>query len=83
MIYGTLLKKLKTIDIYIDSREHHPHITIARARRKCDRKGLLEFVGRNSATEFGRFLCGEVKLKSSTLTEKGPIYKELYTKVLE
>jgi 2'-5' RNA ligase len=82
-IYKTLFKKLKTINVKIDSRDYHPHITIARARHKCDKKQLLEFIDRNSDTEFGRFLCSEIKIKSSVLTNDGPIYTNLYTKALD
>jgi 2'-5' RNA ligase len=82
-IYKTLFKKLKTINVKIDSRDYHPHITIARTRHKCDKRQLLEFIDRNSGIEFGRFLCGEIKIKSSILTNDGPIYSDLYTKALD
>ncbi len=72
LIYRALFKRIKLIVEGIDSREYHPHITIARTRPRCDIVQLSDFISRNSGREFGRFLCSEIKIKSSTLTDKAP-----------
>ncbi|MCD6370381.1 MAG: RNA 2',3'-cyclic phosphodiesterase [Thermoplasmata archaeon] len=50
-----------------------PHLTIARAKGPVSIKNLERFKG----TKFGEVEVKEIKIKKSTLTPKGPIYKDL------
>lgn len=50
-----------------------PHLTVARVKGRIEIKNLEKF--RN--LEFGEITVEEIKIKKSTLTEKGPIYEDL------
>jgi 2'-5' RNA ligase len=58
-----------------------PHLTIGRLRKdRINYKNLnvlKNLFNENKETPFGSFSIGEVKLKRSTLTPKGPIYTDL------
>jgi 2'-5' RNA ligase len=54
-----------------------PHLTIARVRSQKFRKYLLDFQKRHEREEFGKFEVAQIKLKSSVVTGKGPIYKDI------
>lgn len=60
-----------------DEREYHPHITLARVRSGRNRDTLVSFVVANGARDFGKAHLVALKLKSSTLTPKGPIYNDV------
>ncbi len=45
-VYVALLKRFKATGADIDTREYHPHITIARARHRCDKKQNLRLCGK-------------------------------------
>jgi RNA 2',3'-cyclic 3'-phosphodiesterase len=60
-----------------DDREYHPHITLARVRSGRNREKLASFISLNAAREFGKAHLVALKLKSSTLTPRGPIYNDV------
>ena len=51
-----------------------PHITIGRAKAKVE---IANFLRKYKDTDFGKFTVDEIKLKKSTLTQKGPIYEDV------
>ncbi len=60
-----------------DDRDYHPHITLARVRSGSNREALASFLLANATREFGTTHLGSLKLKSSTLTPRGPIYNDV------
>ncbi|MDG6924966.1 MAG: RNA 2',3'-cyclic phosphodiesterase [Nitrososphaerota archaeon] len=60
-----------------EEREFRPHITIARVRSPRNLDSIVSFVRENAAREFGRTRIASLKLKSSLLTPKGPVYSDL------
>ena len=59
--------------------EAKPHLTIARVRTPKDKAGIIDFVNKNKHLWFGKMIIDEIKLKKSTLTPRGPIYRDLRT----
>jgi len=59
-----------------DDRPFRPHITLARVRSGRNLRELTRVLGQLAGTEFGTVGLREVKLKSSTLTPNGPIYRD-------
>jgi len=59
-----------------DDRPFRPHITLARVRSGRNVHELTEILGRMAGMEFGKVSLREIKLKSSTLTPSGPIYRD-------
>ena len=59
-----------------DDRPFRPHITLARVRSDRNLRQLTEVLRRIAGTEFGTVGLREFKLKSSTLTPNGPIYRD-------
>lgn len=60
-----------------DERGFQPHVTLARVRSERNRDALVSLIRRNSEREFGKTRLVELKLKSSVLTPKGPIYNDV------
>jgi RNA 2',3'-cyclic 3'-phosphodiesterase len=60
-----------------DEREYHPHITVARVRSPRNHEALAALLRQCSAREFGRTPITALKLKSSTLTPRGPTYRDV------
>jgi 2'-5' RNA ligase len=60
-----------------EGREFQPHITIARVRSPRNLERLASFVQENASREFGRTRIAGLKFKSSVLTPKGPVYRDL------
>ncbi len=54
-------------------REYVPHLTVARAKGKVRIKNIEDFKN----LEFGEVSVDKIKIKKSTLTDKGPIYEDL------
>lgn len=74
------LSKLTTLE----EREFSPHVTIARLKR-FDRdamKSAVDFINRYKDYDFGSFKCDSVRLKSSVLTQTGPVHTDLYVREL-
>jgi len=59
-----------------DDRPFRAHITLARVRSGRNMRELTEVLRQIAGTEFGKVGLREIKLKSSTLTSNGPIYKD-------
>ena len=76
---GETKKLMKCIDDRISvfgfkkEKEYIPHITIARAKGKIRIINGEDF----KDTVFGEMKVEEIKIKKSTLTDKGPIYEDL------
>ena len=66
----------------IERRQYSPHLTIARVRSGRSRTELMNLVNQQSDYDFGWITAKNIKLKQSTLTPKGPIYKDLKIKAL-
>ncbi len=60
-----------------DERRYHPHITVARVHSPKNKDALVKLIRDRSDTDFGRTEITTLKLKSSTLTPKGPIYRDV------
>ncbi len=56
---------------------YHPHITLARIRSERGKQELLGYLERNRERMFGASHLRTLKLKSSTLTPRGPTYSDL------
>ncbi|MDV3293160.1 MAG: RNA 2',3'-cyclic phosphodiesterase [Nitrososphaerales archaeon] len=60
-----------------DRRPFQAHITVARVRPGPSRQNLEALIRANIDRPFGGVRLSEFKLKSSTLTPKGPIYSDV------
>jgi 2'-5' RNA ligase len=60
-----------------EDHRYHAHITIARVKSARNRDALISFVTKNGEIDFGRTKLDTIKLKSSVLTPRGPIYKDI------
>jgi RNA 2',3'-cyclic 3'-phosphodiesterase len=60
-----------------DDRRYHPHITVARVRSPRNVAALAGAIRADASKEFGRSEVTVLKLKSSTLTPSGPIYRDV------
>ena len=59
-----------------DDRPFRPHITLARVRSARNLRELTEVLSQIARMKFGAASLREIKLKSSTLTPNGPIYRD-------
>lgn len=73
---GTVVRALDGVG-KPEEREFRPHLTIGRVRSPRNLDQLAGFVRNNTARDFGRTRIASLKLKSSLLTPKGPIYNDL------
>ncbi len=60
-----------------DSRPFQPHITLARVRSAAKREALVSFLQLNATRKFGSVELTHLKLKSSELTPRGPVYADV------
>lgn len=60
-----------------EERDFQPHLTIGRVRSPRNSDELASFVARNSEREFGKTRIVRLKLKSSLLTPRGPVYTDV------
>ena len=60
-----------------DDKEAVPHLTIARVRSPRDTEVIAKIIKRYEDEGFSSFTVDKVKLKKSTLTQRGPIYEDL------
>ena len=65
-----------------EDRKYHPHITLARVRSGRNKHELARFLESNKEHDFGATQIRTMKLRSSTLTPRGPVYSELKTYIL-
>ena len=59
-----------------DDRLFRPHITLGRVRTGRHLRELVEVLRLNSGRDFGATGLREIRLKSSTLTPGGPVYRD-------
>ena len=60
-----------------DRRPFRPHATIARVRSHREMGALADCLRINSGRSFGTTKLGTLKLKSSVLTPRGPVYSDV------
>jgi len=60
-----------------DNRLFQPHITLARVRSAAKRETLVSFLQLNTSRKFGSAELTHLKLKSSELTPRGPVYADV------
>jgi 2'-5' RNA ligase len=60
-----------------DGRAFHPHITLARVRSPRNHDALVAVLRDYSTRGFGRTPITALKLKSSSLTPSGPVYRDV------
>jgi len=73
---GEVIKSLQGLG-ESDSRPFRPHLTIARVRSARNVRELSAAVARSGNMVFGRVKLAALKLKSSVLTPKGPVYSDV------
>jgi len=76
-IFEQLEPSLQTLGFAPDPKGFSPHLTIARVRSGRNREALVKCVGENANLEFGTIRAECLRLKSSDLTPRGPIYSTL------
>ncbi len=80
-LYNILREQFVNNNIPFDKKETFiPHITIGRVKKKDPE--LYKIIKRFNDFKLENISIDSVKLKSSVLTEKGPIYNDIYTKSL-
>lgn len=75
-IAGEVIRSLEGIGEG-DDRPFRAHITLARVRSHRNSRQLSDFLRRNSDRSFGTVRLETIKLKSSVLTQSGPIYSDI------
>jgi 2'-5' RNA ligase len=71
----SLRKRLNQAD-FKEDKEFRPHITLARIKRLKNIKQLTEKI--NQLKVESKFKINKISLFKSTLTQKGPIYQEIF-----
>ena len=73
------VKLAKNVNDCIGKHEENtsPHLTIGRVKSGRNRELLLNFINKHKDVKIGEMDVKNVKLKSSTLTGKGPLYSDL------
>ncbi|MBS3052875.1 MAG: RNA 2',3'-cyclic phosphodiesterase [Candidatus Aenigmarchaeota archaeon] len=54
-----------------------PHLTLARVRSSGDKDALRNFIEASKNVGIGTMVVGEIKLKISVVTRKGPVYEDV------
>lgn len=62
---------------FIEDKEFHPHITLARVKFRESMKEILRIINDYLNEDFGTFEVKDFCLKQSILTPTGPIYKNI------
>ncbi len=75
-IYNSLRSELMMMNFHLDDRRYHPHITIARARRRMDPETKRRFE-MNEPPKQMKFQLTELTLYESILQRDGPEYIQL------
>lgn len=74
-IANCLKKQLPLHGFRRETREFHPHVTLARVKRyTSDLKHIIESI---KDIDLGSLFVNSIKLKKSILTSRGPIYEDL------
>lgn len=74
-----LIRLMKKVNDYvkIGEKNFNPHLTIGRVKSGKKRKILLDFLNEYKNVNIGEMEVNKIKLKSSDLTKKGPVYSDL------
>ena len=75
-------KKLVQMN-YSSDRKFLPHLTVCRVKTGRNKDQLIHAVEEFSDVNLGMTMVSSVKLKKSLLTPEGPIYTDIYEKVLK
>ncbi|MDE1767950.1 MAG: RNA 2',3'-cyclic phosphodiesterase [Candidatus Micrarchaeota archaeon] len=76
-IYDQISSELSKNSVPFDVKGAYlPHVTIARSKSR--NPYLRQFIADNLNYEFGRFAVKGIFFKKSVLTQKGPVYTDLY-----
>jgi len=70
--------KARLHDVHRDQHTFSPHITLARIRSGRNISRVVELLNQLKDYDFGVTPVTEIKLKQSTLTPRGPVYRDLY-----
>jgi 2'-5' RNA ligase len=76
-VFKQLELGLQRLDFASDKRGFSPHLTIARVRSGRNKELLAQFLTEEESHDFGEITINCLRLKSSELTPKGPIYTTL------
>jgi len=60
-----------------DNRTFQPHVTLARVKSARNKQSLISILERNADHVFGTTVLTHLKLKSSELKPRGPIYEDV------
>jgi 2'-5' RNA ligase len=74
-----LVKFMKKVNdcVKIGEKNFNPHLTIGRVKSGRNREILLNFLNEFKNVNIGEMEVDKIKLKSSDLTKKGPVYSDL------
>ncbi len=72
------IAKERLYDVHRDQHEFSPHITLARVRSGRNVDKLIKVLSEYIDYDFGVSPVTKLKLKQSTLTPRGPIYRDLF-----
>ena len=73
-----IIDKLLSLENFKTDGEWRSHATLARVRFVKDRKKFLDDVGKIKVNPV-EFNVDKITLKKSTLTEKGPVYEDIFS----
>jgi 2'-5' RNA ligase len=76
-IAGKIDEKITTLGFQRERRKFSAHLTIARVRNVKEKQKLIQIIEKYRDIEFNKLMINSIKLKKSTLTQKGPIYETL------
>ena len=76
-IFSQLEPRLRALSFAPDSKGFSPHLTIARVRSGRNKEALAKCIRENADVDFGVIRAACLRLKSSDLTPRGPIYATL------
>lgn len=76
-IYDQLKDVLIPLGFKEDEKGFKPHLTICRVKNVMNKASLITMIERMKEEEFGTQKVRSLKVKKSTLTPSGPIYKDL------
>ncbi|MCL5675138.1 MAG: RNA 2',3'-cyclic phosphodiesterase [Candidatus Marsarchaeota archaeon] len=78
-LYEKLSSCMDALEIrYENRRAYTPHVTLARVKGNADNGYLLSSINALAPADFGAFEASSIKLKSSTSSDAGIEYSDLY-----
>lgn len=76
-IFNFLERELRKLGFRPETKSFHPHMTIARVRRRRNLERIIDVFNNYRNYVFGRMDVKSIRLKRSVLTPRGPIYSTL------